>query len=291
MKNNIKKKQHYYPKFLMKYFANEDQKIYTYIRKINEIKYLNYKSICADDYFYETDEIVDNILENKFSVYESKMALIVDKIIKEFERKIKTEDFTLEINLTDDEIDFIFKYLWIQYLRTDRGKIEFIRGTFYESYTYREVPLDIDDIQESKESKARETLEFNRIFKSGNNLEEFFERFKKTSSTNFQIFIGKNFITSDNPVIGFYKNVRICMPISKNIYLAFNESKNYENMIVALTEEQERNLNRGQIATANYYVISKEEFDIATNFYIYRRFKDPNFKENFIKYNNNIIID
>ena len=83
--------------------------------------------------------------------------------------------------------------------------------------------------------------------------------------------------------------MRICMPITKNIYLAFNESKNHENMIVALTEEQERNLNRGQITTANYYVMSKEKFDIATNFYIYRRFQDSNFKENFINYNNNII--
>ena len=289
MKNNIKKKQHYYPKFLMKYFANEDGKLYTYIRKVNQIKYLNYQKICSDKYFYETDEIVDNILENKFIGYESKMSLIVNKIIKEFERKIETKDFTLEISLTDDEIDFIFKYLWIQYLRTDRGKIEFIRSTYYKGYTSRKLPLDIDEIQESKKNKRRETLEFNRIFKLGNNLEEFVETFKKPSSTNFQILIGKNFITSDNPVIGFYRNMRICMPISKNICLSFNESKSYENMIVALTEEQERNLNRGQITTANYYVMSKEKFDIATNFYIYRRFQDPNFKENFINYNNNII--
>ena len=210
MKNNIKKKQHYYPKFLMKYFANEDGKLYTYIRKANQIKYLNYQNICADKYFYETDEKVDNILENKFSGYESKMSLIVDKIIKEFEKKIETKDFTLEISLTDDEIDFIFKYLWIQYLRTDRGKIEFIRSTYYKSYISRKLPLDIDEI---KESKKRETLGFNRIFKLGNNLEELFERFKKPSSINFQILIGKNFITSDNPVIGFYRNMRICMPI------------------------------------------------------------------------------
>ena len=158
MKNNIKKKQHYYPKFLMRYFANEDGKLYTYIRNVNEIKYLNYQKICADKYFYETDEIVDNILENKFSRYESKMSLIVDKIIKEFERKIETKDFTLEISLTDDEIDFIFKYLWMQYLRTDRGKIEFIRSTYYKSYTSRKLPLDIDEIQESKKMEEEKLL-------------------------------------------------------------------------------------------------------------------------------------
>ena len=48
-------------------------------------------------------------------------------------------------------------------------------------------------------------------------------------------------------------------------------------------------LNRGQIITANYFVISKEKFDMITDFHIYRRFQDPNFKENFIKYNNSII--
>lgn len=286
MKNNIKKKQHYYPKFLMKYFANEDGKLYTYIRKVNQIKYLNYQKICSDKYFYETDEIVDNILENKFIGYESKMSLIVDKIIKEFERKIETKDFTLEISLTDDEIDFIFKYLWIQYLRTDRGKIEFIRSTYYKSYTSRKVPLDIDEIQESKN---REILEFNRIFKVGNNLEEFFERFKKPDFINFHIVIGKKFITSDNPVIGFNKNMKICMPISENIYLEFTKSNSYKQMIKCATEKQEEELNRGQITTANYYVISKEKFDMITDFYIYRRFQDPNIKENFINYNNNII--
>lgn len=286
MKNNIKKKQHYYPKFLMRYFANEDGKLYTYIRTANKTEYLNYTEICAEKYFYETDEVVDNILENKLSVYESKMALIVDKIMKEFNRKLESEDFTLKINLADDEIDFIFKYLWMQYLRTNRGKTEFIRETFYKNYTSRKVPLDIDEIQESKN---REILAFNRIFKVGNNLEEFFERFKKPDFINFHIVIGKKFITSDNPVIGFHKNMKLCMPISKNIYLEFTKSNSYKHMIKCATEKQEEELNRGQIITANYFVISKEEFDMITDFYIYRRFQDSNFKENFIKYNNNII--
>ena len=146
--------------------------------------------------------------------------------------------------------------------------------------------MDIDEIQESKN---REILEFNRIFKVGNNLEEFFERFKKPDFINFHIVIGKKFITSDNPVIGFNKNMKICMPISENIYLEFTKSNSYKQMIKCATEKQEEELNRGQIITANYFVISKEKFDIETNFYIYRRFQDPNFKENFINYNNNII--
>lgn len=286
MKNNIKKKQHYYPKFLMKYFANENGKLYAYIRKINKTQYLNYKAICAENYFYETDEVVDNILENKLSVYESKMALIVDKIMKEFNRKLESEDFTLEINLNDNEIDFIFKYFWMQYLRTNRGKIEFIRGTFYKNYTSRKVPLDIGEIQESKN---REILAFNRIFKVENNLEEFFERFKKPDFINFHIVIGKKFITSDNPVIGFHKNMKVCMPISENVYLEFTKSNSYKHMIKCATKKQEEELNRGQIITANDYVISKKEFDMVTDSYINRRFKDPNFEEDFIKYNNNII--
>lgn len=286
MKNNIKKKQHYYPKFLMKYFANENGKLYTYIRKINKTQYIDYKLICAENYFYETDEVVDNILENKLSVYESTMALIVDKIMKEFYRKFEAEDFTLEIDLSNEEIDFIFKYLWIQYLRTDRGKTEFIRWRFYKNYTFRKIPLDIEEIQESKN---REILEFNRFFKVGNNLEEFFERFKKPDFINFHIVIGKKFITSDNPVIGFYKNSKVCMPISENIYLEFTKSNSYKHMIKCATEKQEKELNRGQIITANYFVISKEKFDMITDFHIYRRFQDPNFKENFIKYNNSII--
>lgn len=39
----VTKKQHYYPRTLIKHFANEDDKLYSYIRMANKIQYVNYK--------------------------------------------------------------------------------------------------------------------------------------------------------------------------------------------------------------------------------------------------------
>ena len=39
----VTKKQHYYPRSLIKHFANEDDKLYTYIRISNRIQYINYE--------------------------------------------------------------------------------------------------------------------------------------------------------------------------------------------------------------------------------------------------------
>lgn len=60
----VTKKQHYYPRTLIKYFANEDKKLYAYMRMENKVQYVNYQNVCSQNYTCEGSLGVDNILEN-----------------------------------------------------------------------------------------------------------------------------------------------------------------------------------------------------------------------------------
>ncbi|EON80106.1 hypothetical protein H700_11961 [Staphylococcus epidermidis 41tr] len=68
----ITKKQHYYPRGLLKHFANDRDMVHTFIVQTNKIREMNYSNVCMKHYAYESRDIVDNILERLLGNYESK---------------------------------------------------------------------------------------------------------------------------------------------------------------------------------------------------------------------------
>ena len=49
----VTKRQHYYPRCLIKHFSNDDGKLYAYIRLANKTNYVNYQNVCSENYTYE----------------------------------------------------------------------------------------------------------------------------------------------------------------------------------------------------------------------------------------------
>lgn len=270
----VTKKQHYYPRTLIKHFANKDDKLYTYIRIANRIQYINYKNVCAENYTYEGSSGVDNILENNLGVLESKIGPIVNKIINNI--VIKNDRIT--IDLREKEIDFLYKYINLQYLRTDTGRISFVRGFGNINYVRRKFPYKIEEI---KRSKNKEILDFNDRFKQTGVLENFIKFLKKPKNMYFHILIGENYITSDNPVIMLDEGKQIFMPISNNICVVFqtDEFSNADEVILPYNVGLNRYINECQIETSNYYIMSIENFDLLTNWYIYRRFHEKDWEK------------
>ena len=76
---------------------------------------MNYEKICASTYTYESDDQVDNVLEQKLGKYESKIEPIIDDIIN----NCMTNNFSV----SKEDQQELFQYLWLQYLRTDAGRI------------------------------------------------------------------------------------------------------------------------------------------------------------------------
>ena len=268
----VTKKQHYYPRTLIKHFANEDKRLYAFIRMENKVRYKNYKDVCYHNCTYEGSSGVDNILENKLSLLEGKLAPIIDKIVNNINQN------RVSVNLKNTEIDFLYKYIFLQYIRTDSGRIRFIRGFGNMKYISKKYQYKIDEINDSKK---REILEFNDRFKQEGVLENLVNYIVKPNFMNFHIVIGENFITSDNPVIGLDEGMQLYMPISSNFCIAFqHDFVNCSREIpVEITSVKEKFINECQIETANYYIMSSKNFDLNTNWYIYRRFHEKDWEK------------
>lgn len=262
------KKQHYYPRCLLKYFADEYDEVNVYIRQANKLSKVNYERLCFSDYSYESDDTIDNILENKLGHYEAKMGAIVNDILNHF----SDEDFTV----TREQQEFLYLYMWLQYLRTDAGRINFI--TMYEnifSHKPRTLPIELTEIKDNQEKIKK----FNKLFKQDGVLESYLKNFEKPETMNFHIAISEdNLLTSDNPVIGTDGWKRIILPICPCLCIEFidNSIDEAKTMFIKLTPDHIKYLNEATINTANYFVISNKPFTLSQNNYLYNRFNNKN---------------
>ncbi|HDD7305407.1 TPA: DUF4238 domain-containing protein [Staphylococcus aureus] len=264
------RKQHYYPRCLLKHFANENKMIYVHIRQANKKAFMNYEKVCVATDAYETEDKVDNILEHKLGVYESEIEKIIDYIIE----NIKSKGLDVSENMQNK----IFQYIHLQYLRTDAGRINFM-NLIENPFTYkpRKKPIDLDEIQKHKNTIKK----FNEIFKQGNNLENLLKRMKKPSNMNFHIAISEdNLLTSDNPVIATDNWNQIMLPITPNILIEFQEDKinSSNDLRVILKKNKTRYVNEATINTANYFIISNKEFTRYQYKYIDNRFNNKNWE-------------
>ncbi|EMB75878.1 DUF4238 domain-containing protein [Streptococcus mutans] len=274
----VTKKQHYYPRTLLKHFANNDNKLYVYNHKANKEQYVHYEKICYQKYTYEEKDTkgqwkTDNILEKKLSHYEGKISKVISKILN-------TE--IDKISISDEEIKIVWAYMFLQEIRTNSGRVRIITNFESNFSKPRKSPIELNEIENNKEKIQK----FNKIFKEKNNLEDLLKYFKRPDSMHFHIAIGYGFITSDNPVIATFgpqnkpNGFQIILPISPNFCLEFQteDINSSNNLFVQMTPDKIQYVKKATINTANYYIISKSKFDITQQCYIYNRFNNKNWK-------------
>lgn len=274
----VTKKQHYYPRTLLKHFANNDNKLYVYNHKANKEQYVHYENICYQNYTYEEIDTkgqrkTDNILEEKLSHYEGKISKVISKIL----------DTEIDkISISDEEIKIVWTYLFLQEIRTNSGRVRIITNFENNFSKPRKSPIELNEIENNKEKIQK----FNKIFKEKNNLEDLLKYFKKPNSVHFHIAIGDGFIISDNPVISTFgpqnkpNGFQIIFPISPNFCLEFqnDDINSSNNLLVQMTLDKIQYINKATINTANYYIISTNKFDITQQSYIYNRFNNKNWE-------------
>lgn len=239
---------------------------------------MNYEKICASTYTYESDDQVDNVLEQKLGKYESKIEPIIDDIIN----NCMTNNFSV----SKEDQQELFQYLWLQYLRTDAGRILFV-NLFENMFSYnpRKKPLDLKEIEENKEKINR----FNKVLKEENKLEKVLKFFTKNNNMNFHIAMSiDNLLTSDNPVIGTDNWKQIMLPIAPRICIVFQHDSinRSEDLQVILKSNKTRYLNEATINTGNYFIISNEKFSDKQQKYIDNRFNNENWKPSYPHVNN-----
>lgn len=263
----VTRRQHYYPRSLIKHFADEHGKLHVYIRMANKCRIMSYEKICSGNNTYESNGVVDNILENKLSKFETTIGSILKYILNDWYKP----DFTV----SEVDMESIYQYLILQSLRTDSGRINFIR-MFDNIFSPlpRKTPVELKEIQQSKNHIER----FNSIFKKKDYLEKYIESIHIPENMQMHIaYSTENLLTSDNPVIATDEWKQIIFPINPFLCIEFQDINlnPSSNLIVTLTKDKIRYLNEATINTANYYIISNQTFTLSENSYIYNRFNNP----------------
>lgn len=274
----VTKKQHYYPRTLLQYFADDNEKFYVYNRQRGIIEHIYYEKVCFQNYTYETiklDGVVDNILENELSKYEAKIAEVVHYIFGQ----TKLDNFLL----CEEQINVIWQYMWLQYLRTDSGRVMFVESVENNFTNFRKFPTELNEIKLKKDKIFR----FNSVFKNSQHL-KWLLSIPRPKNMNFHISFGSGFLTSDNPVVATYgksnidSGFQLIMPICPYFVFTFQagDLNCSENLIVKMDDDKIRYVNEAIINTSNYFVISNKRFDFIQNNYIYNRFNNKNWIEN-----------
>ncbi|EGU69415.1 hypothetical protein HMPREF9961_1222 [Streptococcus australis ATCC 700641] len=131
-------------------------------------QYVHYESICYKKYTYEEKRsdnriIVDNILENKLSRFEGEISEIVEHIV--LSRKPCT--------LNQSEIETIWKYMFLQEIRTDSGRVRLVSNFINHFSESRGFPIELAEIKNNLENINI----FNKVMKKDKNLESFLSFF------------------------------------------------------------------------------------------------------------------
>ncbi|NRA55430.1 MAG: DUF4238 domain-containing protein [Gammaproteobacteria bacterium] len=107
---NFPKKQHYVPQFLLRYFAQNKNRVYVFDKKMNRTFPSNVKDVGHENNFYD-DQILGygNETEIKLSELETVVAPVIEKIISQGTIK----------NLEDWEHKFLCLFATVQMIRTN----------------------------------------------------------------------------------------------------------------------------------------------------------------------------
>mgnify|MGYP000871265566 CR=1 FL=1 len=263
------RKQHYYPRFLLKYFANSDNKINAYVRYKDKFLTVNYNNVCCRKYAYETDD-VDNILENQLSKYEAKMSIILNDL------------FLNNFNEPSSETkDFIIRFIILQYYRTDYGRLilnNHLNDTLNNTHTlnpayYRINPFTHIDIK----NKYNEIKDVNDLFTRYNLLDLIYEDITIPDNYDLHVawcdFNNERFITSDNPVI--IGCGCIFLSISPEVCFVIQDNRRFgnEGWTITLPYDDFEALNYNIINNATNFVLSRYPFSITEKLNICNKFK------------------
>ena len=260
--------QHYYPRCLVKHFVDEEGKTYAYLGSSKKMIRTNPTKLFMKRDCYEGDNGIDNQLEIKLSQYESQVGKVVDKLLSFDVDKI--------LNILDEEKWILYRYIYLQFIRTDAGRIKVIEKIEAGGQSAsRKNQLELSEIN-GKENKIKK---FNQVMKKGINLDMYINNLAlnyRFRNMHMHIeFSEVPFWTSDNPVIILDDWREILFPIHPYVCIVFQHTdiNCSEKLVVQMTSEKVNYINKCQLNTANYCVISSTPFTFEQQMELYNHFK------------------
>ncbi len=268
MKND-KKKQHYVPKFYLKFFADDENKFYVYdFEKKNLLpNRVFYESQCYKKYLYGEDGILESKLSNK----EGEWATVCKKAIE------KRELLQLDIALLKEFIIYQKQRTNDSIERSRRERLEILRE--YAKMISIKTGLIYDDsVEDYCQKKADEAMTPAENVLLAEKLRKYVE---DLGILVIHYSTGNTLITTDSPVVslnsfmlftGFgYDNLGVSffLPLSPNVLLIMYDDAlygKYKNQIYVESKDEDEVLliNRYELIHADKKCFStnKKIFDL-----------------------------
>lgn len=267
------KNQHVVPRAYLKNFENENGKVYAFNLLSKKTNELSIEKVCAHNYTYElSKKEVDNSLEKEISKLESNYMPAIHEIIRNVEHGRKDKLYI------DNKSCFMF--LLLQYIRSDSGRV--LMGRALKSLKPMDHHLDLNELNELDYYNWL----FKTLFKNKGSLETYLNNQYKCKRPVIKVGISRqrNFLTSDNPVINIYMDeeksglYKLVLPISPNIciyFVSFSENEFIQDKCYTkpyeVNEELAIKYNQSVVNVANYWVVSKNKFDVIDYILIFNR--------------------
>jgi hypothetical protein len=241
------KKQHYVPRFYLKYFTNTDSKVFVYDKHNDKVFETAVDNIACENYFYDSDKFESDILEEQFlekfySSIESEFAPFyfdfISKIGSQAEFEISKEDKNAFSNFLAFQIERTKEYREISSQLTFTLKDQLLeRGVSEQQLT--NWGFDINNIDPKD-------LHIESILLGGEMRQIFSEIFEQHIWILCENNTNLPFITSDNPIAkianvqnehrsygGFAsKGIEIIFPLNSKYLLAICEREFFKKLEV-----------------------------------------------------------
>lgn len=272
--------QHYVQKRYLQNFLSKDNKtFYVYNLKAEKIYKSSPKKVCFEKYTYESQDEINNKLENHIKRYEDLGIKVINKIIER--QELNTDDFPFK------ELGDLYNYIYLQLLRTNAGRIiyESVKDSMEQgidnAFSVPREHIDNDEIGQNETLINR----FNtRAIESLDNFDNEITSLWKYLYPYMGIEIHKSnnlrLLTSDNPVFcgSIYKQIIVenrpkKIPSFSNMKLAISPYLMVEiyistdflrqgNIVInnVITDDDVKSFNRNIISNSNYFIISPTEF-------------------------------
>lgn len=274
MESKMVKNQHVVPKSYLKLFENSNKRIFTYNWKSGLSCEKRIDDVCCHNYTYElSNGNIDNLLENELAKLESQFMPAIHNILKH------VNDGNLNRSCIDSEI--CYKYIMLQYMRTDSGRILF--GNALSNLTSLNHHISLDEINQNKDKE----MIFNSIFRKNDVLTKALDLLYQNENPLIKVGVSEDrkLLTSDNPVFTLYfpnngpsSKLKFMLPISPHVCLYFiglDFNREYQCEQECFPYKITKNLaiqyNQALVNVSNYWIVSQDKFDVIDYNLIYNR--------------------
>ena len=251
---NTPKKQHYIPKFWLKNFTNNSEKIFLWNKRdaLNEIRDYSITEAFSQNYlnsYIDDHENKDHSLEHEFATLDDEISIIFNKII------IPNMEKGLTPEISDQQKKSLDLFMYQQRSRAPEAFDDLLTDNVYEKFiddsiqADRESGIEISDLEEAeiKSEKTKKRIQQNAKVQARSQKNSMTVKLFNRMSVGISPIIknNKSYIIGSQPIaeIIYGNGLGFWVPISPKYCITYLHSNNKITILPPHTDDYIRKIN------------------------------------------------